>query len=530
MQSTVRLIAQKKYLYLLFILFIFFLLAGKNLFSENNLISNLEPYPDGLFYTVPAWRFVKQLEFQMRDDFISMRSIIPPGYTILIIPILAIFKDIRTFYLTNMILMSAAVILFFLITNIIFSNKKHREVLSFLAGIILVTNYYFFTFPTLPMAETPTIFFQMLLIYLFVINNKTRSVFLVVFCLVYLLFIKVANIPITLAFGIAFLIKYFFELNYHNNKKNIQIFLTASIVGLVIWLGYFLGNRQYTNDFAQVMKYKAFSPDYFFPNLKFYLQTLMGQHTKILWFDKSSFAPFFFIPSLLGGFYILKISRNLLILYMLFSIITIVFFCFLMLPDARYIFSLWPFMAISSTVFICFILDYLREIGKILSSIILMSFFLSPTFGQGREAQILTLKKQIGLNYIHAEKPWNYLAVKHFNTFFKNKNNNPILLTVLPSFYVSFYYNKKYQIFPFTEKVEFFHYKGSWKDVFANKTIDQILDEKLRNTEELFITNAYITNSTEWVEKFESIKNRYDLNLVSIGCLDACNIYKISAR
>ena len=38
---------------------IYLALAYKNPFKENNLISNLEPYPDTILYSFPAWNWVR---------------------------------------------------------------------------------------------------------------------------------------------------------------------------------------------------------------------------------------------------------------------------------------------------------------------------------------------------------------------------------------------------------------------------------------------------------------------------------------
>jgi hypothetical protein len=82
---------------------VFGLLAYKNPFLTNNLISNLEPYPDTLYYSNSAWNLVKNHGFVMETNGIKIQQIVPPLYGTLLTFFLIIFGDVRSYYFLNML-------------------------------------------------------------------------------------------------------------------------------------------------------------------------------------------------------------------------------------------------------------------------------------------------------------------------------------------------------------------------------------------------------------------------------------------
>ena len=65
---------------------------------------NLEPYPDGLFYTVPAWNFVHGEGFSMQFKESVINTTVQPLYSLLMIPLYALFPTSVVFYALNVLL------------------------------------------------------------------------------------------------------------------------------------------------------------------------------------------------------------------------------------------------------------------------------------------------------------------------------------------------------------------------------------------------------------------------------------------
>ena len=82
---------------------IYLALAYKNPFNENSLIANLEPYPDTILYSFPAWNWVRGNGWNLGVKEKIVDITVPNTYGILLVPLMWIFKDIRSFYFTNLI-------------------------------------------------------------------------------------------------------------------------------------------------------------------------------------------------------------------------------------------------------------------------------------------------------------------------------------------------------------------------------------------------------------------------------------------
>lgn len=96
----------------LFLCLVYFLLAFKNPFKTNSLVSNLEPYPDTLYYSVPAWNLVNGRGFKMSAYGHEIKKITPPIYSLYLIPFFALFGDIRSYYFANLLLSFVSILVF----------------------------------------------------------------------------------------------------------------------------------------------------------------------------------------------------------------------------------------------------------------------------------------------------------------------------------------------------------------------------------------------------------------------------------
>src|SRR5258708_35150547 len=106
----------RKYFPLILLSCLYVGLVATNIFSGHHQLFNLEPYPDGLLYTLSARNFSqgKGLQLVYRDT--SLSPTIPLLYPIVLIVGYVIWNAPQFFYATNVLLgLASLVVLFFLV-------------------------------------------------------------------------------------------------------------------------------------------------------------------------------------------------------------------------------------------------------------------------------------------------------------------------------------------------------------------------------------------------------------------------------
>ncbi|MEI6533316.1 MAG: hypothetical protein WCO06_05755, partial [Candidatus Roizmanbacteria bacterium] len=181
-----------------FFLILFVLLSYKDAFSVRTLVPNVEPYPDSLYYSIPAWNFVSGKGFNMNVYGMKGVSIVPPLYSFYLIPFFAIVRDIRVYYFANMILSIGSYLIFSFIVYKQFVSSNRKLVILGTLQFLYTTSFYIYTMPSLLMAENPSLFLILLSMVLFTLpRNKPTIIFFVIVSFAQML-IKFSNIPLTL--------------------------------------------------------------------------------------------------------------------------------------------------------------------------------------------------------------------------------------------------------------------------------------------------------------------------------------------
>jgi hypothetical protein len=144
--------------------------------------------------------------------------------------------------------------------------------------------------------------------------------------------------------------------------------------------------------------------------------------------------------------------------------------------------------------------------------------------------QIPLFKQVVANNILHTSVGWQYEAVKNFDSYFsQNAERQPLLITALPPHLVASYQKQKYSLLPLSPDQEFLQ-KGEY--VWGSTVpYDSLIDGYrmwLTDGKEIYITNAYITHQQSVIGDYEEYKRHFNFELVSEGCLSACNIYKLS--
>jgi len=507
----------KKIVPIFFLFGLFFLLTYKNPFNSRSLIPNLEPYPDSIFYSYPAWSLLNGSGFKMSLDDINIRNIVPPSYSLYLLPFLAIFRDIRVFYFANVILSLVSILLFYLIIGKLFNSK----IIAFSLGLLLVSSYYFYSLSQYLMAENLTLalFLALILIFLKKISSKNIGIFSLLNIL--LLLTKLSNLPIFISLALI----YFVKVLKSKNRKTLIKFILISVfvyflgIGEIFLSGILKGREGFTG-------MVGFSFDYFKNNFRYYLQAISGKSGRFIWMPEK-FITIDLVVLIFLGLIIGLLKRRRIFVFIVMSITfpLIIFMSFFYYPDTRYIYVLYPlFIASIGLLLETFKRKNILFLFLILLTVIDLGFV---SIKNDFEARAITLKKQIGLNFRHAEEPWNYLAVQNFNQYFSQKSGKKYLATFLPVFYVDYFKNDNYEYLPISDKQEFPEYIN----IMCPNGINDCYQKILLSGGEIYLSRYYLSNNIgEWGKILDEIDEKYVLTKVSEGCHNTCDIYRLENR
>ncbi|MCB9812859.1 MAG: hypothetical protein H6772_00490 [Pseudomonadales bacterium] len=505
---------------------VYFALSFKDPFSVRSLIPNLEPFPDTLFYSIPAINFIKGNEFKMMTYGHEIKSMVPPLYSIFLIPFYFIKNDFRMFYFANQALGFFSLFLFIKIIST-FSKKRINKSLYILSGgLIYATTFHIYNLPSLLMAENLTLTLVMLSFYLLATkNSKINSIFSGYVGLL-LLLTKFSNLPLALAFHLSFLIKVIL-----NNKVNVlSTYLINSIISVMIFV-FFVLKTNILFGHANLSSETSFNIESFKTNLNFYVNGLMGSNARFLWYQELLFNKFFAVTGVIGLIwsYLNNNKRNLISYFGIFIALNIGFMSFFYYADSRYI------MTLVIPLILGFVL-FLNQFAKIKSAgkssaiaffIILFSLLITKQGPHLNVNNLISLKNQIMINFKYQETPWNYLAVQNFNDNINESNS--YLATFLPPFYIEINSFGKYNYLPISLYQEF---SSSEKDVlkyFYNKSlIDEYLN-LMNDGKNIYISNYYASTDV-WKKDYQNIEDIFETELVSEGCFGSCNLYKLSIK
>ena len=505
---------------------IFVALSFKKVYTSDTLIPNLEPYPDSLYYSVPAWNFVHGKGFEMETQSVVIKQETPPLYGIYLIPFFAIFNDVRSFYFANMIVMIATIILFGFIIDKLFSGKAiYKAALTFFLGFFLASNFYFYSIPQLLMAEPITIFLVTLGIYLYFSKSSNAVVAAASQLPFLLILVKVSNIPYAFALVLIFAYKFYSE-------KKFKSFLIGLGIGTVYLVTYFLSSRLLIGH--KNLGGTDFSPIHFQKGIEFYFRALTGRvGVRYLWFSEKFLPQIVAALSLLGilvGLANSKTRKNALAL-LVPVVSAVLFMSFFVTQDIRYIIAALPV----NLLLIGYLFD---KIGKKTNTpvvIALMLLVLTSTLflkNQGykeSEMALLTFKKQVGLNLRHREVPWNYEAVRAFNQLtMDSEPQKTYIATFLPPPYIELFSNHKYQTLPISSWQAFYWVAPHLLDKGISKDVAARYKQLINKGSDVYITRYYQSNvPSQWPKQFDEITRNFLLEKVQEGCLGACDIYKL---
>lgn len=493
---------------------IYLALAYKNPFKDNNLISNLEPYPDTLLYSFPAWNFVRGNGWNLGVGEKIIRISVPNTYGILLTPLMWVFNDIRSFYFTNLIF-GLSTLLFFMLALKNFFGKKKWYLIGYL-GFLLATNFYFFNQPQLVMAENVN--YLLIAVFIYIISLKFKWIYLLPMFLLTLLtyILKVSNLALAGGFLISFFIKIFWEkLRFLSLKKIGLIIVGLTFVILVLYLPKILS-----------LSTLVFNLKYFANNFNFYFKCLNGGYCRNLWYNQKLISWDIWWLFIFGVIVMLvnKDKRWIMFEIILPLIILVLAMSIFIDTEGRHVEILIPLMLVIGGFGIDEILkkDNIKFFGVVFLIGINVFFTRYQTIND--DQKIISLKKQVGLNFRHREDPWNYICLKYFDDFMKDKKD-ATFGSFLPIFLFDAY-GVETNYLPLSSNQDFMNGRGL-KNYFP-VPLKNIYQEKLDEGKEVYLSDYYASNGRDaWRKEWEEVVSIGKLEKVWQSPLDNCNIYKL---
>lgn len=512
---------------------VYLALAWKNPFKTNSLIPNLEPSPDTFYYSIPAWNFIHGQGFSMKVYGIEVPKGVPPLYGILLMPFFKIWRDVRSYFYLNIVLGVLSIGLTLMVVFKFYETSKLKTVTGFLAGLILVTNFYFYNLPTLMMAENIQIPLVLISVLLILNDLGAANIIGTVVVAGLLWFSKLSNFPIILCLFFWLLIK-FLRIKFWQKISGRYLILLTGIV--VLSFGFLLIKVIIPYLPSLIAGNEWFSIEFSKKFLGFYLSQFLGRNGHYLWYFNQQIESVAGFLSLIGmgiGLFWKKYRSKVLIIGSIILSI-VVFHSFMYYPEGRYISVVIPVYIVA----IGLVVELLSKIktGQLAAVVIILSYLLVRQNINGfNERKLTSLKRQVLNNRLEDnEKPWNYLAVLNFNKYFQTKKDNLYLGTFLSPFYLGYFGNGNYKYLPGTMHQDFMgDGRGFGNKYFPNGMNEDLpgyYEKLLKNGNEIYISNFYSNANRSWEEDWRMMQSRFKMKEVADGCYGWCKIYKVEVK
>lgn len=484
-------------------------------FSKTHFLLNLEPYPDGLLYTETARNLILtgQQGLVYRDSFIPIW--VPPLYSYILLPGYLISLHPNSFYIINILLLICTFLLFDRLL-FVFTSKKWLH----LAGLIVFAAHGYLIWQTLlPMTENAAL--PIFLIILIGLLHKTKlSPLLVSVGTVTLVLCRYSALSIAGSEVILLLTSMLPKLDTRNKIVKASAILLA-VLAVFSFLYVTRSNYSiYRAIFSEPPPGEAYyGLSFFFRNLKAYVLSLSGISGVFLWKHTALSSFLVLIP---GLWYVIdqirQRSNKALVVAIIAGGVLLAPLIFYAVDD-RYIILLIPLLVLSFIGFIDNTSEKHNTLSKVFVGITILSLFF---------IQRNVYKELIVANILDRSTAWQYQAIKHFDT---SLSEGDYIITALPPHLVSAYQQRSYTVLPISNYQEFLQTGYEiWGPEPNYNDLKAGYNDMLEEGKTLYISNSYITHQQSVIKDYEDYKKLFNFELVSEGCLSACNIYRLSLK
>ncbi len=510
-------------IFLFFVTIFFLCLTVPTFLSDNHFLYNLEPYPDGLYYTLSAKNFIEQGRLSLEYKSIIVGISQPPLYSAVLTIGYLLWNHPASFYLVNLFLILTTIII---VTKIVIEIKT-TNFIKVISTAFLITHAYWYWIVSLPMTENLSILLFCLLLYLITRIDFTKKVFYsTVIVAILLVLTRIAIIPT----AITFIALGFYRLSKNIDKKTKRSFY---IIGTLIFFSlnyafllligksifdYFLFFINETFTIKNELSF--YNINNIGRNIVTYIRILLGSREKFLWLSNPITSFGIFISIMINIFLNKdkqKITKTILPILLIFlSLFTLLLTFYL--SDSRYVIYVIPLYII---LFAFTAPTKTDTKYKLLLFILLITHIYSQT---------PLFKSIISENILHRSKAWQYEATKVIDQFAFNRDK-PKIITALPPHFVNAYTKNSITLLPLSYSQEFLQKKQYiWGNKIDYSNLENYYLNEVQNGETIYITNSYITHQQSVIADYEKFKDNFEFVLIQEGCLNSCNIYKLNQK
>lgn len=489
---------------------------------------NLEPYPDGLMYVVPPLQFIKTGQWLLSYNDLNVLPNVPPLYSVVLMPFLLIWFNPASFIWLNLGLQAVTVVFLYL------SLRSYLKSQWLLAGVLLLysSNALIWWYSSLPMAEHLGLMLTAGSLY-FLTTQRRDAPLGAVLCAVGLLLTKYIYYPV------AVVIAGWTLLNLARKRRWREVFQSGLVfvVGLALALavqyaqqsGPLLEALDLT--FATASSFVMgenqlvfFSPSFLGANLQFYLKSVFGVVLPILW-QPAALTSFATALVAVAGLVILlqtQPQRAFILMSVLISQFLLLLHFYV--QDQRYgllsiIILIWLVAVAVSRV------EQRRKSLWVPGGLVLV-LVLTQAYAQQN-----LIKLVVSANFLQRTEAWQYQAVQTLNRE-PSLTKDSYLISALPPYLVTSYVSPQFKLLPLSADQEFIA-KGqnAWNSELKDR--DRLLTQYgqwLTEGRKLYISNAYITHQQSVIADFEEFKQSFELELISEGCQQTCNLYRLNQK
>ncbi len=504
------------------VLISFLVVSLLSIVSTHHFLFNLEPYPDGLLYTLSARNAVMGRGLQLEYLGETVRLWVPPLYAVVLSLGYLINKSPSSFVIVNTMLGLTSFGLMWLIARV---TTKHWWAPS-LVVVCLASHAFIWWLPTLPMSENIAVPLFLLSLYGLVVPKPSlKQLVLTAIGIGGLLLTRFAAISLVGVLATWLMVRIWFT-----QTQRIRVaFVSVMIAMVVLFWTYFLVAKVPVGAFFKVAFDQLLHGGQFYNlahipgNSLAYLAIVLGGANQFLW-QRYPFSSGLFFVLAMGGFgYGLLVSdklrgawRGMAAVWLALWPIALVFY----VVDARYIIYSIPILCLVVTWFF----DQLLQKSHRKIMVVLIIGLMVVGLGQ-LNSQVGLAKEILAANVLHRSRAWQFESIQHFNQVFTNKPT-AILITALPPFLVDAYQVGAYRVVPLSTAQEFLQ-KGEyiWGDDIMYSDLIQGYAAWVAEGKELYISNAYITHAQQVIRDYERYKSTFIFVPVSEGCDHVCDVY-----
>jgi hypothetical protein len=506
------------------------LLLARPVFSDRTLIANFEPFPDTFHYIIPPRCFLDGQGWQLcRAGLPGIKPVVPPLYSVVLLPALAISSDPRIFYLVNVILATLTTVL---LGKLLWKTSGSSS-WTFLSLLFFVTTYSVYWYPSVAMAENVVLPLWLLSVWLLLQPPKLSRTILGIAAALGLFLAKYVYLPLAVVMIVSFLVKTLTSNIVASNVK--KLLLLTSIAGGV--LGYLVLRSELEwivviNIWAGLQGRPApitwFSLDHWIPNFKTYWGMLHGYKIFTLWDETPVVTPLVAAIGWIGlGASIVTEKRWWGVSLLAMLLVPIALISFFYAADGRYLIQALPTLLLGGGLFVRVVPQKMKhELGARLLLLFLGTAVLLQTLLRAPQ-----LKLQLALNLKYSEQPWFYLAAKEIDqAILLTKASHPIVVSALPPYLLDFYLTQPATIYPLSKNQDFTKDAMTVWGVPSAENMPAVIQAALNENRVVLVNSWRQVNDPQNEATWQKLNQTFELQLIRPGCHEACNTYRVTTK